>query len=47
MVSMAASCQHNFVVGMSRSSFFAPDPDPSHLILSICRYQVPIRYLFS
>ncbi len=29
-------------LGMSQSSFFAPDPNLSHLILSICWYQVPI-----
>ena len=29
-------------IGMSRSGFFYPDPDPSPLILSICRYRVPL-----
>ena len=32
-------------LGMSRSGFFYPHPNPSPLIFSICRYRVPIWYL--
>ena len=31
-------------LGISRSGFFYPDPDPSPIIFSICRYRVVIRY---